>query len=134
MANTKAFFERASAYDSVCYQQLQNRFETSALLTHERHGMDFSTCIVISSHKSQGDDLSSPRMLSEEARVLLSGRFTFPLATGAGVAPDRIKIRTAAVQLAIAQYQDVDVADTRAIQEFGADLVKPVLNHHCCAP
>ena len=91
--------------------------------------MDFSTRIVISSHKSHGDDLARPRMFPVKGRMLLSGRLTFPLPVGAGVAPDRIKVRTTAVQLAVAQYQDVDIADTRAIQEFGADLVKSVLNH-----
>jgi len=91
--------------------------------------MDFSTRIVISSHKSHGDDLSRPRMFPVKGRMLLSGRLTFPLPVGAGVAPDRIKVRTTAVQLAVAQYQDVDIADTCAIQEFGADLIKSVLNH-----
>jgi len=91
--------------------------------------MDFSTRIVISSHKSHGDDLSRPRMFPVKGRMLLSGRLTFPLPIGACVASDRIKVRTTAVQLAVAQYQDVDIADTRAIQEFCADLIKSVLNH-----
>jgi hypothetical protein len=129
MANTKAFFERASAYDSVCHQQLQDGFETNALLADERHGVDFSTRIVIGSHESQGDDLARPRMFPMKARMLLGSRLTFPLPVGAGVASDRIKVRTTAVQLAVAQYQDVDIADIRAIQEFGADFVKSVLNH-----
>jgi hypothetical protein len=127
------FFERASAYDSVCHQQLQDGFETNALLADERHGMDFSTRIVISSHKSHGDDLARPRMFPMKGRMLLGSRLTFPLPVGAGVASDRIKVRTTAVQLAVAQYQDVDIADIRAIQEFGADFVKSVLNHDCCA-
>ena len=132
MANTQAFFERPSAYDSVCHQQLQNRFETSALLTHERHGMDFSTRIIISSHKSHGDDLARPRMFSMKGRMLLGSRLTFPLPVGAGVVSDSIKVRTTAVQLAVAQYQDVDIADTCTIQKFSADFVKSVLNHDCC--
>ena len=90
--------------------------------------MDFSTRIVISSHKSHGDDLARPRMFPMKGRMLLGSRLTFPLPVGAGVASDRIKVRTTAVQLAVAQNQDVDIADTRAIQEFGADFIKSVLN------
>jgi hypothetical protein len=95
--------------------------------------MDFSTRTVISSHKSHGDDLARPRMFPVKGRMLLGSRLTFPLAVGAGVASDRIKVRTTAVQLAVAQHQDVDIADTRAIQEFGADLVSPFLIILLCA-
>jgi hypothetical protein len=111
------------------HQQLQNRFEPDALLADERHSVDFRTVIAVGSHKSQGDDLSCPRMLSKKARMLLGSRFTFPLPGGAGVASDRVKEWTAAVQLAIVQYYDVDIADVCAIQKLCADFIKPVLNH-----
>ena len=64
-----------------------------------------------------------------KGRVLLRCRFTFPLRTGAGVTSDRKKVRTAPVQLAIVQYDDVDIADACAIQKFSADFIKPVFNH-----
>jgi hypothetical protein len=55
-----------------------------------------------------------------KGRMLLRGRFAFPLSTRAGVASDRIKVRTATVQLAIVQYYDVDIADTCAVQNARA--------------
>jgi hypothetical protein len=62
----------------------------------------------------------------------LGGRLALPLATGTAIASDRIKVRTTAVQLAVVNYDDVDVADTCTIQKFSADFIKAVLNHDGC--
>jgi hypothetical protein len=74
-------------YESAGFQQPQNRFKPNALLVHERHSVDFSTRIVIGSHKSQGDDFSRPRVLPMIAPMFLSSRFTFPLPAGAAYIP-----------------------------------------------
>jgi hypothetical protein len=101
----------STVFASVSNQQPQNRFEPNALLAHERHGVNFSTRVVIGSSKSQGDDLSRPRMRPMKAPMFLGSGLTFPLAVGAGVATDGVKVWTAAVQLAVVQYYDVDVGD-----------------------
>jgi hypothetical protein len=116
-------------YESVRRQQLQNRFEPDALLSYECNSIDFSAIIAVGSHKSQGDDFTCPRMFPVKGRVLLRSRFTFPLAAGAGVASNGIKEWTTAVQLAVVQYHDVDIADACAIQKLSADFIKPVFNH-----
>ena len=92
--------------------------------------MDFGTRIVISSHKPQGDDLARPRMFPVKARMLLSSRLTFPLASGTAITANRIKVRATAVQIAVVQYYDVDIADTYAVQKFSADLIQAVSNHN----
>jgi hypothetical protein len=83
---------------------MQDGFEPNALLAHQRHSVDFSTRIIVGSHKSQGDDLPRPRMLSKKTRMLLSSRLTFPLPAGAGVASNGVKEWAATVQLPVVQY------------------------------
>jgi hypothetical protein len=110
-------------------KQPQNGFETNALLSDKRHGVDFSTIVVIGSCKSQGDDLSCPRMLAVKGSMLLGRRFTLPLTAGAGLASDRIKVRTTTVQFSIVHEYDVHIADVHAIQHFSANLIKPIFYH-----
>ena len=88
----------------ICYQQTQRCIVSNTLLANEGHRIDVGPGIVVSAKKP--DVLDAGRHRSPGRGMFLTGYFTLPVSGGTLIASRVIDVGVAAMQLAVAQYQD----------------------------
>ena len=91
--------------------------------------MDLGTGIVVGAKKTNVLDASRHR--SPGRGMFLTGYFALPVSGGALIASCVIDVGVAAMQLAVAQYQDATNVLGHTIAGTSIQRIEPVPNHDC---
>jgi hypothetical protein len=113
----------------VCHQQAQRCIVSNALIAKEGHGIDLGTGIVVGAKKS--DVLDTGRHRSPGRGMFLTGYFTLPVSGGAFITSCVIDVSVAALQLAVAQYEDATNFLGYTIAGTSIQRIEAILNHDC---